>query len=132
MTVLLGYRLDVTTEELEEIMRIYFLIWEFFKMKRKVPTYKITETDFEKAQSRYMHMLKYVEGESDQKEITNIYTYDLERLKSKALVTAVLLRYNTRPVLKKMDMDIKGIIFLGIRCFIECFENGDKKRSRTL
>ena len=132
MTVLLGYRLDVTTEELEEIKRIYFLIWEFFKMKRKVPTYKITETDFEKAQSRYMQMLKYVEGESDQKEITNIYTYDLERLKSKALVTAVLLRYNTRPVLKKMDMDIKGIIFLGIRCFIECFENGDKKRSRTL
>ena len=28
LTVLLGYRADVSPQELEEIMKIYFLIWE--------------------------------------------------------------------------------------------------------
>jgi hypothetical protein len=34
LTVLLGYRFDITEKELEEIMIIYFLIWEYFKIKK--------------------------------------------------------------------------------------------------
>jgi len=131
LTVLLGYRLDVTPEELEEIMKIYFLIWEYFKANRKVPTKIVTEADFEKIQSRHIQMLKYVEGESDQKENSNVYAYDLEKIKSKSLLTAVLFRYNTRPVLIKMDEQSKGVIFVGIKSFIECFENSDIKSTST-
>jgi len=127
LTVLLGYRLDLTAEEFEEIMKIYFLIWEYFKAKRKIPTKKVTEADFEKIQSRDMKMLKYAEGESDQKEISSVYAYDLEKIKSKSLLCTVLFRYNTRPVLIKMDEQTKGIIFVGIKSFIECFEYSEIK-----
>jgi hypothetical protein len=127
LTVLLGYRLDVTTEELEEIMKIYFLVWEYFKVKKKVPTKKVTEADFEKVQSRHIEMLKYAEGESDQKEISNVYAHDLEKIVSKSLLTVVLFRYNTRPVLIKMDEQSKGVILVGIKSFIECFENSEIK-----
>lgn len=122
LAVLLGYRLDVTPEELEEIMKIYFLIWEYFKGDKNVLTKKITEDDFEKTQTRHIAMLKYTDGESDEEEISNIYARDLDKIKSKSLLAAVLFRYNTRPALMRMDGQTKGIILFGIKGFIECFE----------
>lgn len=122
LTVLLGYRFDVKPEELDEIMKIYFLIWEYFRNNKNVQTKKVTEADFEKIQSRHVEMLKYIEGEFNQEEIQNIYSYDIEIIKSKSLLTAVLFRYHTRPVLIKMDEESKGIVFIGIKCFIECLE----------
>ena len=122
LTVLLGYRFDVTPEELEEIMKIYFLIWEYFKTNKNVQTKPVTESYFEKVQDRHIKMLKYVEGETTQNDKMNIYSYDLDNLKSKALITAVLYRYNSRPTLLKMDKKSKGIVLVGIKSFIECFE----------
>ena len=122
LTVLLGYRLDVSPEELEEIMKIYFLIWEYFKSNKNVQSKKVTETHFEKVQDRNIKLLKYTEGEPEQTDKLNVYSFDLAYLKSKSLLTAVLYRYNNRPVLVKMNQESKGIIFLGIKSFIECFE----------
>lgn len=122
LTVLLGYRFDVTPEELEEIMKIYFLIWEYFRTQKNVQTRQVTENYFEKVQDRHIKMLKYVEGESTQNDKMNIYSYDLVNLKSKTLLTALLHRYNNRPTLIKMDKKSKGIVLVGIKSFIECFE----------
>lgn len=122
LTVLLGYRLDISSEELEEIMKIYFLIWEYFKPNKNVQTKNVTETYFEEIQDKNIHMLHYVEDESEPTGRMEIYSNDLQNLKSKALLTAVLFRYNNRPVLSKMDEKMKGIILVGIKSFIECFE----------
>jgi hypothetical protein len=122
LSVLMGYYLDTTPEELEEIMKIYFLIWEYFKQQKSLPTKKVTEAYYEKIQNRNIQMLKYAEGEPKQSEVMKIYSNDLLNLKSKALLTAVLFRFNNRPVLLKMDEKKKGIITFGIKSFIECFE----------
>jgi len=122
LTVLLGYRLDTTPIELEEIIKIYFLIWEYFKTHKKVQTIKVTEDHFETIQLKNIAMLQYCEGELDEVEKIKIYISDLSNLKSKALFTAVLFRYNERPGLLKMDERKKGIILIGIKSFIECFE----------
>ena len=122
LTVLLGYRLDTSPEELEEIMKIQFLIWEYFKQNKNVQTKKVTKAYFEKIQNRNIHMLQYVEGEPGQNDRLKIYSSDLQNLKSKTLLTAVLFRYNNRPVLSKMEEKKKGIILVGIKSFIECFE----------
>ena len=122
LTVLLGYRFDVSSEELDEIMKIYFIIWEYFRCNKNVQTKKVTEAHFEKVQLRNVKMLSYIEGETEHNNKLNIYAYDLDGLRSKALLTAVLFRYNSRPTLMKMNEETKGIIFIGIKCFIECFE----------
>ena len=127
LTVLLSYRLDVAPDELEEIMKIYFLLWEYFRSNKNVQTKKITEAHFEKVQDRNIEMLKYIQGETDQSDKLDVYSYDLENIKSKSLLTSVLFRYNTRPVLMKMDEESKGIVFIGIKCFIECFETTCEK-----
>ena len=122
LTVLLGYRLDTTLIELEEIMKIYFLIWEYFRTNRKVQTIKVSEDHFETVQDKNIAMLQYADGELDDVKKKKIYSSDLGNLISKALFTAVLYRYNERPILLKMDERKRAIILIGIKSFIECFE----------
>jgi hypothetical protein len=62
LTVLLGYRLDVSSEELEEIMKIFFLIWEYFRPNQQVQSKKVKQKQFEKIMNRNLQMLKYMEG----------------------------------------------------------------------
>ena len=122
LSVFLGYRHDVSPEELDEIMKMYFLIWEYFRRHKNVQTKQITQTDFEKIQRRNIQMLHYADGELDQKAKAQVYTSDLQNLRSKALLTAILFMNNNRPVLLNMDPEKKATIYVGTKTFIECFE----------
>ena len=122
LTVLLGYRLDTTPVELEEIMKIYFLIWEYFRSSENVQTKKVTEDNFETIQRKHIQMLQYAEGEPGQPEKMEVYSSDFQNLRSKALLAAVLFRYNNKPVLLRMDKVKRGVILVGMKSFIKCFE----------
>ena len=122
LTVLLGHRIDVSMEELEEIMKIYFLVWEYFRLKPNIQTKKVTESNFNKILKRNVKMLKYSEGESKEVDKSEIFAYDLQNLKTKSLMASVFFRFNERPTLLNMDIQKKGPIMIGIKCFIECFE----------
>lgn len=122
LSVLLGYRIDVTMEELEEIMKIYFLVWEYFRFKPNVQTIKVTESYFNKVLMKNIKMLKYSEGETNEIDKLEMFSSDLQNLKSKSLMTSVLFRFNERPTLLKMDIQKKGSIIIGIKSFVECFE----------
>ncbi len=123
LSTLFGYQLDVMPQEFNEIMKIYFLIWGYYKAKKEIPTKKITKADFEKIQLRHIQMLKYAEGEANPKEVSNIYANDLENVKSKSLWAAILLRFNTQPVLIKLNAQSKGVILVGLKSFIEFFDS---------
>jgi hypothetical protein len=123
LAVMRGYSLDMTDEEYQEIFLIHLLIWEYFKSKGEIPSKKITEQEFEKIQMRHIQMLKYTEGESNKAEVAKIYAADLNKIQSKALFTAVLYSFDTRPSLIKIDQKMKAIVLIGVKTFIECFEN---------
>lgn len=121
LTVMIGYRFDTTPLELDEIMRVYFLIWEYFRPYSNIQTKKLTEDYFEKIQNKYIDMLKSADRATEEKK-TQIYTADLMNLKSKALLTAVFYRFNSGESLSNMDPYKKAIILIGIKSFIICFE----------
>ncbi|OFX27565.1 MAG: hypothetical protein A2033_14870 [Bacteroidetes bacterium GWA2_31_9] len=108
LTVLLGHRIDVSMGELEEIMKIYFLVWEYFRLKPNIQTKKVTEFNFNKILKRNIKMLKYSEGESKEIDKLEIFAYDLQNLKSKSLMTSVFFRFNERPTLLNMDIQKKS------------------------
>lgn len=122
LSVILGYHFDVSKEEPDEIIRISFLVWEYFRSKPNVQKKQVTQTCFEKAQAKNIEMLKYSEGEPNKRAKMKIYSYDLQKLKSKTLWTAILFRFDNRPVLQKMNPETKGAILIGIKSFIHCFE----------
>ena len=123
LSVLAGVRLEVTEEELEEFLKIYFLIWEVFRKDKNVLTKKVTEAYYLKVHNKQIEMLRYMEGEPTKKEKGKVVSYDFQKIKSRSLLAAVLLRYSDRPVIAKMDEQMKGHVFVLIKSFIECFEN---------
>ncbi|WP_209282361.1 hypothetical protein, partial [Flavobacterium sp. XN-5] len=121
LSVLLGYKDDISMEELEEVMKIYFLVWEYFISKSNLLKRKVTSDQFEKIRMRNIHMLGYSEGELEDSKM-KIYTDELANLKSKTLWAAVLYRYHNRLILLNMDPENRIIILIGVLSFIQCFE----------
>lgn len=122
LTVLLGYQHDINMSEFEEIMKIYFLVWEYFKWNPNLQTHQVTESYFNKIQKKNIEMLKYTQDEPKENDKLEVYLSDLQTLKSKSLWTAIFFRFNDRPTLLKMDIEKKGAILIGTKSFIECFE----------
>jgi hypothetical protein len=121
-SVILDYRHDLTPHQHNEMIKLYLLIWEYFKTKKNVFDQKITQEEFEKLQNRNIQMLKYVSGEKNQLEIMKIYAKDLENIKSKELFAVIAMRYLDTPVLYNLEEKSKAILLIGLKCFIECFE----------
>jgi len=109
LSALLGLGYDLPAQELDEIAKIYFLIWEFFKDNPGVKSVKLTENSFMSRSMKNAGMFKYVDKEKNKRIINEIYATDLQKIKSKALLTGIILRFNTRPVLLVMDSGNKGI-----------------------
>jgi len=122
LTVFLGQRLNTSPEELEEIIKIYFLIWQWFKARKNLQKNEITQFDYEQKLKQNLLMLKYSEGEPTDMDKVKLYENDLNALKSKALFTAILFRFNTRVVLAGMEINKLGTIMLSIKSFIDCFD----------
>lgn len=122
ISLILGYRLDLKPLELEEIMKIIFLIWEFFKELHQAETEKITESQFMRIQQRNVHMLKYIEGEQRENSKLEVISADLENLKSKALFAGVIFQFNQKVALLNMKNETRGVLLVGLKSLIECFE----------
>ena len=122
ISILLGYRLDLTEKDLEEIMKIIFIIWEYFKSFEKIHKTKLSEKVFERIQQRNIHMLKYFEGENGQNAKNNIVVSDLRHLHSKALLNGILFQFKHKKTLIEMNNEKKGIILISMKSLIEGFD----------
>lgn len=98
LSLILGYHHDFETAELEGITKILLVIWEYFKQKKQTENGTITEELFEGIHERNIKMLKIYEGKP------NLADKDLKRMK--------------RPT--------KGIVIIGMKSLIECFEKVGK------
>lgn len=121
LSLLLGYQNDISVLELEELLRIYLLIWNFFRNHPNVQTQKITEAMFEQMQDRNISMLRNTAAEAAYQK-SMVFEKDLQNIASKALMSTIWVRFTTRPVLTNMEMKTKSIIMIGIKSLIECFE----------
>jgi hypothetical protein len=122
-SIMLGFNLDLPEDETEEMIRIYLMIWAWFKNQPGCLEKAFSQKRFEAISRRNMEFLHYLTGEQDHKEsFRNVVAIDLEKLKSKALFSTVLYRFETRPVLSAMKIREKGLLLLGIKSLIECLD----------
>jgi len=122
ISLIMSYHRDLKPNVFEEMAKVVFIVWEFFKLRNKIKRKKITQTQFEKIELRNFQMLKYLEGESDELERLKVIDSDLDHLNSKALFAGIRLFFNTRDTFVKMDNHDKGFLLLDMKCLIECFE----------
>jgi len=122
ISLILGYRFDLKENELEEIMKIIFLIWEFFKNHSQIEQIKVSESQFMRIQQRNIHMLKYFEGEQGKNAKMEFISTDLENFNSKSLLTGIIFQFNEKIALLDMQNETRGIILVGLKSLIDCFE----------
>lgn len=122
ISLLLGYQIDLQEDQLDDILRVLLLIWEFFKDKKQYSGKQIQAALFDRIQNRNAEMLKYMDGAESREEQTFITRSDLYNLKSKALFSGVMFLFDHLQSLARMSMYEKGIILVGMKSLIECFE----------
>lgn len=67
-------------------------------------------------------MLKYYEGEQGQKASMELISNDLKNLKSKSLFGGIVFQFFEKASLSEMENEDRGIILVGMKTLIECFE----------
>ncbi len=122
LSVLLSYRLNTKVEELDDLMKVYFVMWEYFKHKERVKQVQITEGQFQEQQLRNIHFFKYLEGETDEVEKKKIISGNLEQLDAKDLLTAIFFWFKSRPALANMNKETQASTLISLKTFVECFE----------
>lgn len=122
ISLILGYRLDFKMSEVEEIIKVIFIVWEYYKDNQKVKRIKITESQFERKQLGNIYMLKYFEGEPGEEAKSQFVASDLDHFNSKGLLASLFFRFDTQDVFLKMPTQTRAILLLGMKSLIECFE----------
>jgi hypothetical protein len=122
ISLLLGYRVDLEELEFEEMTKVILLIWEFFKNEQRIKQVKISESQFERIHRRNVYMLKYFEGEIGEVAKMQLVSSDFENLRSKSLLTGVLAQFDQKATFLDMNRETRGIVIIGLKSLIECFE----------
>ena len=81
-----------------------------------------SEAQFTRIHKRNIHMLKYYEGEEGDNAKMELIDADFNHLKSKALLAGIFMLFNEKGALLNLDEETKGIILIGLKSLIECFE----------
>jgi hypothetical protein len=122
LSLILGYNFDINKAELGEVIKVIYIIWEYFKGHEKAMKIQVTKQQYERIMARNAHMLKYMEGEPMAKQKSATIGSDLDHLKSKALLTRIFFRFKTNKTLLGIQSEKAGIILIGMKTLIQCME----------
>jgi hypothetical protein len=131
LSVMMGYKIDLPPEPLAELVKLYIVVWEYFKDAPNVRNVRITQQQYEKAESLQIATLQTLERLASRKQKDTVITNDLNKVTSKALVALMFTEFKERKALNALDPHTKGILLVGLKSFIQCFEDivsGDKNK----
>ena len=128
LSVLLGYKMDFQLEELAPLVKLYLLIWLFYRDQRSVKNIPITPDRYMIAEESTVRMLQKIETAKTEKQKDEILNKDLNSTSSKALLAMIFLQFRENIILEKLNKKTQGAIIVGIRSFILCFDEIITKR----
>lgn len=84
LSMIMGYKMDLSTQELGPLVNLYIAIWEYYKSNANVRAVPITQKTYEMVEDKNMRMLKNfekmaVDGKQD------FLVNDLKKVDGKAL-----------------------------------------------
>jgi hypothetical protein len=91
LSMIMGYKMDLSAEELGPLVKLYIAIWEYFKSNANVRAVPITQKTYEMVEDKNMRMLKNFEKmASDGKQ--DFLVNDLNKVDGKALLAAAFFQ----------------------------------------
>jgi len=103
-----GFKMDLEPHELLEVLIIYTAIWEFFNSDRTSTVKPITQRQFELLVS-YNAQLIATNNPADRATVSILFNVVIERIGS-------------LPVFQQMEVQKLGMLVVGVKSIIECFQ----------
>lgn len=122
MSLILGYTQDVEPEFMDDIIKMFFVVFLFFEKKTNIKKKKIDLSDFEIFQEKNFQFLNYLSGEKAKGNRMDVNSQNLSNIKFKSLFTGILFLAKNQPRFKKMNPELQGVVILGMKILIECLE----------
>ncbi len=113
---------DLEPEASEDMLSLYLAVWGLFLQYPGCCETEVTQQQFERVQQRNISMFNYLEEEDDIKLFGQVVHDDHKRLKNEAIMQYVSHCFQTLPSLIQMEMNDYCVQLIGIKSFIECFE----------
>lgn len=113
---------DLEPKASEDILSLYLGVWGLFRNYPGCRQTAITRQQFERVQQKNISMFNYLDGEDDNKLFDQVVFDDHQRLKHNAVMQYVSHCFKTFPSLTAMEMNDYCVQLIGIKSFIECFE----------
>jgi hypothetical protein len=123
LSMMMGYKMDLLPRELDAVINLYIIAWEFFKNEANVRTLQITRQHYERVEHEKVRMLQKADAAHSHNKRMNLFTDHLNQSSSKALLALVYKEFNENEVIGKMDIQTRGILLIGLTSVIQCYEN---------
>jgi len=111
----------INQEEHFEILKLHLLVWEYFNLKGCEPQKAISKDDFEMVYTRHASMVKYTDLEEED-VAAKVVMREMDLIQARALLTVIVFFLKVNPIFDKMDSQMSGIVFIDLKCSIECME----------
>lgn len=122
LSMLMGYKMDLTSEELAPLVELYVLIWEYYKDNLNIRSVPITQQHYERAEAGNTRVLKNYANIASRKGGQGFLKNDLNRAASKALISAVFMQFREKISLRNLNTQTKGMLLIGLKSVIQCFD----------
>lgn len=117
LLILNRYKMELDKESAKPLLKLYFLIWFFYKRKTRIRDIPVTS-------ERYMHAEFEI---ADMEEDEQLFDA-LESPGSKALISVILSKFKQDPEFETLFQNSDSTIFISICSFIRCFDEITTKR----
>jgi hypothetical protein len=123
LSVIMGYKMDLPPAPLDALVKLYIILWEYFKNEPNVRKVTITQQQYEKAEDIQVSKLQTLDRLTSAKQKETAIANDLNKSASKALLALIFTEFKEKKVLKDLDQQTKAILLIGFKSFIQCFED---------
>lgn len=124
-SLITGFQRDLKPEELEETQRLIFILWDYFKSVGDREYATITESQFGEVMNRNIAEMQAQEENAEPKSAADRLNLPFG---SHALFEGIQERMSSHPVFAQMETEIKGLVAVGMKSLIECFEQNAKTK----
>ncbi len=123
LSLMLGYKYDLTPGEHSEAIMMFILVWMYFKEHQSIRSTPLTQEQFEMKHHNNMQFFKYLEGETfGSLAHTMVTAGDMQRMQSKALWTAIIYQFKERKTLQSLKGEPKAMLLIDLKSTIDGLE----------
>lgn len=120
--VLMQLTENMESKAAEEVMSLYLVVWGTYRQVPACRGREITPSQFRRLQKHNISMLRYLDGEEDDEQFSDIVNHDRQGETGQCVMRYVAASMQEWPALAALDENAYGAVLIIIKTMVACFE----------